>query len=203
MRRVAKRGIALPAAVLSLLLAAASASAYDMTIAPAGAITAESSALSFSDSNRIINVVCPVTFGGSLDSGPIQIASGNQFGLIDGVSVGTCSGGSAVGLVNSGWELTVNSVLGTAPNGLTGILFNIENYSKQYTIRVLGLTIVCLYRGTALGLMSVTGSNPYRTTSGTFLGNLIPKFSGHSACPPNARPTGALSFIPAQTITVT
>jgi hypothetical protein len=190
-------------AMVAMAFAVSNASAYDVSVSPAGGITADSSSLTFSDAGGLINIVCPVTLDGTLDSGPITIAAGNPFGTIDGVTIGACRGGSAVALIGDPWPLQINRVLGTLPNAATGLLFDVVGASFELTVSIFGIPVRCLYSGTAGALMGATGSNPY-TTSGTIsvLGNTVPKAGGSSVCPSSGRLNGTFNLDPQQTLTI-
>lgn len=204
MRKLKLLTISLTAAV-AFALSCATASAYDMSFSPGGLISADSLfSLTFSDSGGLINVACPVTLTGSVDNGPIAMRPFNWFGDFWSSSTGSCSGGAATVLLTSPpWEF--DRYLGTAPNGLTGLLFAAYGFSFEVTVTILRIPVRCLYRGSIGILMALSGSNPYTTsplTALTLLGNSIPKSSGSAACPSSGRVSGSLLLFPAQTVTV-
>lgn len=201
--RFFKLAVASLFAVLALGAAVQSAQAYDLSISPAGGV-ALSGILTFSDGGGVIRLTCPTTLSGSLDAGPVAAAAGSQLGAITSVRIGTCTGGTSVVLIGSGWPIVINTVLGTLPNAATGMLVDIQDFSWQLSFTVLGIPVACLFRGTAGGLFGLSGTTPYVTTgSFTVLGNTIPLASGAGACPRSGRFNGTLSgFTPAQTVTV-
>lgn len=189
-------------AFVAMAFSVSTASAYDASVSPAGGITATSSTLTFSDASSVIRIICPVTLTGSLNAGPITIAAGNSIGRISGVTIGTCAGGSAVALVGSGWNLTINSTLGTLPNAATGLAFDVNGAAFELTVRILGISVRCLYGGTAGALLGFTGANPYTSGGITVLGNTVPKVGGSGACPSSGRLNGAFALSPTQTVSV-
>lgn len=192
-------------AFAAMALSVSSASAYTATISPASTISATSSSVTFSDARRIINIICAVTLGGTLNAGPITIARGAAFGNIDSVNIRTCSGGSAIGLIEDGWALTLNDVPAGLPDNATGMLLDVNDASFELTVTILGFRVVCLYRGTAGANLAAidTGTNTYRTGSITTLtGVLVGKFSGAASCPSNGALNATFAVSPAQSVTV-
>jgi hypothetical protein len=189
-------------AFVAMAFSVSTASAYDASVSPAGAYTATSSTLTFSDGGGVIRIICPVTLTGSLNAGPITIAAGNSIGNISGVRIGTCAGGSAVALVANPWNLTINNVRGTLPNAATGLEFDVNGAAFELTVRILGISVRCLYGGTAGALLGFTGANPYTTGGITVLGNTVPRVSGSGVCPSSGRLNGSFALSPAQTVTV-
>lgn len=203
MFRFMRMVVAVVSAATMMAIAAAGASAYDMSVSPAGSFTATAATLTFSDGGGVINVACPVTLSGSLSAGSITMAAGNSVGSISGVSVGSCTGGSATALVGTSYDMRINTILGTLPNAATGLLFDVLGFSFEYTVRILTIQIRCLYSGTIGVLFGLSGTNPYTlSNSGVFLGNSVPKAAGHSACPSSGRFNGTMFISPGQTISV-
>jgi hypothetical protein len=189
-------------AVLAMGVVGQSASAYDLSVSPAGPVAA-SGTLTFSDAGGLINITCPYTFDATLDAGPVALSAGSQLGTVDVVSIGSCTGGSAVALVDDPWPIQVAAVLGTQPNALTGLLVDVVGFSWEINVSIFGIPMRCLYLGTLGALFNVTGTNPYATGSTlTTLGNAISKLGGSSTCPSSARFNGTLAFGPSQTLTV-
>lgn len=192
-------------AVLAMALSVQSAAAYDMTFTPGDVFSASTGAgtLRLSDGNGIINFSCPMTLEGALDTGPVPITAGSQFGTIDAVTVGSCAGGTIVTLTGVfGWALKTDTALGALPNGATGLQFTIEGFSWEITTRILGITVRCLYSGNLGAVAPLTGSNPYTTVSFTTLGSTIPKAAGAGACPASTRASGTFTLDAAQSLAV-
>lgn len=200
--RLFKLAFASLVAALAMGFSAQSASAYDLTISPAGGISAAGT-VSFSDAANVIRLICPQTLSGSLVAGPVSLSAGSQIGSIDTVTIGSCTGGSGLALVEAPWPIRISTHLGALPNGMTGFAAEIEGFAWELTVRILGIAVRCLYAGRLGALMGVTGSNPYTSGSLSLVGNTVPKYAGSGACPASARFDGTLSFRPAQTFTVT
>ncbi len=195
MRRF-RRAVAVAASTLAALAAMAGAAhGYTFTISPGGAFEQTSSALTFSDSGGLINVVCPVTLSGSLSTGEISTEAGSRFGTIDGARVGTCRGGSAVVLTGTASTLSVSGFLGTLPFGVTGLLYNVTTMAIQLNVSIIGIAVTCLYKGVTGKLVSLPN-----ILNSTILGTTMSLVSGSASCPSAGRLNGLLGIRPAQTV---
>lgn len=198
--------LAATVALVAMAFAVSSASAaYTGSLSPGGTIASTASSLTFSDSGGLINIVCPVTLTGSLLTGPIATTAGSNFGTVTRVAIGTCRNGSAAALVGTGWAMNINTVLGTLPNAATGLLIDIVGASFNIRTTILGITVNCLYRGTAGALIAAAGTNPYTVGSIAVLSGVsVPFSSGDAVCPSSGRLTGTFGVpAPAQTLTIT
>lgn len=186
-------------AVLTLGAAVQSASAYDASITPGGGFTATGT-VTFSDAGGLLNIACPYTFDGTFFNGPVPLTAGSQFGQVDAVTIGGCPGGSAITLNDEPWPLLLRTVLGSAPNAVTGLLFDISGFGWQLSWSIFGIPTICLYGGTigALAVISSSATIP----SITLLPNTVPKVNGSQNCPSSARFNGTLAVSPAHTIVI-
>lgn len=113
-----------------------------------------------------------------------------------------CSGGEASAFLALPWRIAINTVLGTAPRGLTGLLLNIGGAAANFT--VFGGLISCLYGG-ALGLLVPLTHRESVTcvaeTASSLSSTNIPLVRGSVGCPTFIHMTGEFRLFPAQTIT--
>lgn len=204
---------ALLGAVVAALTATTGASALEATIEPAGAIEAPSSGeLSFR--GGLITVRCPVTLGGTVNAGPIELSRGSQFGLVSDVRIGRCSGGTVERvLINNRervWPAKVEAVLpaGSAKEELRGILFFLERAAFQ--LATFGEAVGCLYEGPAFGLIRLTNLGENRAGAwlySTERAETLPiasfrLISGGELCPATGSFSGRVDLNPLLTLTV-
>lgn len=172
-----KLAVAVVVASATMAASAGSAAAFSIALS-GGPFTLTSNSVTFSDSGGLVRVSCAGTLEGTLDTGPIPLARGSAVGAVDGGAFDRCSGGGGAPLVVQPWDVEVESVQGTLPNGATGILLRLVDFQVLLTVTILGMPVSCLYAG-PLGIsLSLTGTNPYRTgTTATGLGSSL------SRCP--------------------
>jgi hypothetical protein len=190
-------------AAFAIACTADAATAIDMTVTPAGAATATSGGIAFSDGGGLVSVVCPLTLDETLGGGPIALAATNQIGVVSRATVGTCRGGTATLLLTTPWAIVINRVLGTLPGGMNGLLYDVTGFSVNLAVSILGISVNCLYGGSWGWLQAAGGTNPY-TLSATIqaLANLIPKVSGSASCPSTLRANGFFVQSPLQGATL-
>lgn len=194
-----KQRLLLAAAVALVMLAAVAgpASAFIATMVPGGAISSASvGKLTFGSSPTI---ACNVTLNGSLNEEAFALRANESFGSIAEVRTANCSGGSVSGILNLPWDLSVNAMLGTVPNEVTGMLFNLVGVSFEVTI--LGV-VNCLYSGTGAALLGVTATRTagnYTTAGISVLPVELPFIRGSGACPDSGGFRGSFGLAPAQT----
>ncbi len=204
---------ALLGAVLIALTAAAPAGALVAVVEPSGAIEAPSSG-EISFRGGLITIRCPVTLGGSVSGGPIEVSRGAQFGSLTDVRVGRCSGGSVERvLINNrerAWPAKIETVLpvGGTREELRGLLFFLERAAFQ--LATFGEAVACLYEGPAFGLIRAInlgedGSGGWRYSTERVDALTTASFrlvSGGELCPANGSFSGRFELRPLLTITV-
>lgn len=189
-------------AALSLGVAAQSASAYDVSISPAGGYALSTTRLTYSDTGGLISFSCPVTLYGSLAAGPSPLAAGTSLGSVTRAVLGACSTGSAAMATTRAWSVRISSVLGIAPYPLTGLQLDLVGFNFGFTGSFFGIPMNCRYAGTLSFLLGLSGANPYANGSASYLGNVVPFDSGDAVCPSAARFAGSAALSPSQTFTV-
>jgi hypothetical protein len=190
-------------ALVALFAATGVASAANATVEPGGAISSVSlGKVSFSGSG--ITIRCNLTLNGSLARGPIELLRGRTLGSIREVLIRECEGGNVSAILNLPYTITIETILGTIPSAITGLLFTLPR--AAFNLSVFGGFVNCLYEGTQgalLGLTAVAGTRePWRYTTGliTTLASRLPLRSG-SGCPPEGTMNGTFSLT-RQTISV-
>jgi len=215
------------AAALALVVfsaLAATATAASVSLSPAGGITATSlGLLTFSASGA--EARCTVTLRGELNRGLIGKVAGNEIGRITAAEIVTCSQNSGrVQTESLPWRINYQTILGTLPNAVTGVLFVLTNNGPTETrrsatsgigfiVEVFG--VQCLYRGPVGSLLAVTlreaeegrGRGPAaRYTTGLITTGSpaslseTPLFSGGFLCPSRGALVGRFSLT-TQTLT--
>lgn len=184
-------------ALVALTAASSGASAASFRISPGGAISSPSvGKLSFTGSG--LTIACNVTLNGTLSNALLLKVAGTVFGAVTAVRIANCEGGNVSGVLNLNWPLKYNSILGTLPEAVTGILFDIERAS--FNLSTFFELVNCLYEGTAGALLSVSGRNPYTTGGIRALETVrLPLHEGEG-CPATGSMRGSFT-ITAQTIT--
>lgn len=181
MRRTA---IQLALAVLLAGVLSAPASAATILAAPAGSVSASSSAYDISTSSGDIS--CTASFSGNL-APSISASSGASWGGFTSGGLSSCiPTGPVIGppyliLFSLPSVQTVRSILGTPPN-ITGVLVTRTNVTLSFN--VLGVT--CLYSGTVGYLapfVSLLGGARAVGTFTALAGSTIPKIFGPISCP--------------------
>lgn len=194
-------------ALVALFAVVGSAVASEATVSPAGAIASASEGkLSFTGGSFTIR--CNVTLNGSLLRGPIRTEGTGQLGSITEVQIRECEGGSVSGVLfreeeGRAWAIRLVRTLGTAPNSVTGLLFNIVG--AKFQLSVFGEAVNCLYAGDNGALMALTATRTagvYTTGRITALATALPLVSGGFLCPSSGTMAGRFN-ITAQTITIT
>jgi len=191
------------AALALMAFAAVSTSAsaaYTAEISPAGEIEGISNGrVTFGSGPEI---ECNLTLYSNLNSS-VSVEVGASLGSVTEVEIEECEGGSGVVVLNLPWSLTIAAILGTAPDNMTGLLFDINNAS--FNLSVFEGIVNCLYQGTAGALLAAvdTGTNTYSTGNIEVLEEIqLPKHSGSFLCPGEGGLEGEFSVEPSQSITV-
>jgi hypothetical protein len=143
-------------ATASLTLAAASNSAFaeKFTISPAGSITATSLG-SFVFRSPAVNVSCPITLSGTLQS---AAAVFGEAGAVTSVRGTEACRGATVRADATPWTIVVGGWLGTLPSGLTGIRADIYNAGFLFNVNILGIEAKCDYFGKISTLAPLSSS---------------------------------------------
>lgn len=185
-------------ALVALMVATATASAFTAAVSPGGAISSASEGkVRFKGGSTTIE--CNLTLRGSLNSS-VTLTAGQPLGRISGVEIANCSGGNSVTVLNLEWTLEYTGTEGELPNEVSGVNFKVKNAS--FNLGLFGGFINCLYQGDEPSILNVTGTNPY--TSSTIRTNgtaTIPLHSG-SGCPSTGTMTGTFRLAPSQEIRV-
>lgn len=187
--------------VLAFGAVAQTASAYDLTFSPGGAFSASTAALTLADAGNTTNITCSASLEGDFETAAVPAAAGSQFGLVDAATIAPCNLGTVTAL--PGWALRVTGFGGTLPNALTSLQFTLDDFAMEVTVRVVGITLRCLYGGDLAATGALSGSNPYTLASFQALGTTLPKLSGIAACPSSFRANGTFTLGSAQTLTIT
>lgn len=182
--------------IAAFAVGAGAAAAGEFQFSPGGTITGASlGAVTFSSNG--ITITCNLTLRGTVTSARVPKVAGTSYGEITSVSIGRCSGGTAV-VLNLPWPVTYNSILGSLPERVTGVSLTVSGTGFKLT--TLGLE--CLYGGSVTSLLAVTGSNPY--TTGLYAipsGSSVPFVSGSPLCPRTGSMNGTFGISPQQTVT--
>ncbi|HEX4804591.1 MAG TPA: hypothetical protein VFU94_01715 [Conexibacter sp.] len=183
-------------ALLAAALGSGVAAAGEFQFNPGGTITGTSlGPVTFSSNG--ITITCNLTLRGTVTSSRVPKVAGTSYGAITAVSIGRCSGGTAA-VLGLPWPVTYDAILGTLPEGVTGVQLTIER--TGFALNTLGLE--CLYGGTLTSLLAVTGRNPY--TTGLYAipsGSSVPLVRGGILCPTTGTMTGTFGISPTQTVT--
>lgn len=183
-------------AVVAFAAVSGTAAAGEFQFSPGGAITGASlGPVTFSGSG--ITITCNLTLRGTVTSARVPKVAGTSYGEITSVSVGRCTGGTA-SVLNLPWPVVYNSILGSLPEGVTGVSLTVQR--AGFKLNSLGLE--CLYGGSLTSLLAVTGSNPY--TTGLYAipsGSSVPFVSGSPLCPRTGSMSGTFGISPTQTVT--
>jgi hypothetical protein len=191
--------------LVALLAMGGVAAAANATISPAGEIGAVNlGKLSFTGGG--ITVRCNLTIQSTLARGPIELARGRTFGRTFEVKIAECEGGQvSAPLLNLPWTLTIESILGTIPSAITGLLFTLQRAS--FNLSVFGGFVNCLYegpQGALLAMTAVAGTRePWRYQNGliTMLATRLPLIRGGFGCPSEGTMSGTI-FPTGETISV-
>jgi hypothetical protein len=196
MLRSIRRALLAAVALVALTVGAGTAVAGEFQFNPGGTITGTSlGPVTFSSNG--ITITCPLTLRGTVTSNRVPKVAGTSYGEVTSVTVGRCSGGTAR-VLNLPWPVTYNAILGTLPEGVTGVSLTVER--TGFLLNTIGLE--CLYGGTITSLLAVTGTNPY--TSGLYEippGSSAPFVRGSFLCPRTGTMTGTFAISPTQTVT--
>jgi len=193
-------------ALVAMAFAASSANAVEMSISPAGAISAASSSLTFSGEG--ISIICAATLSGTVARGPIPVRAEAQYGEITGVRWAECSGGTIERPLSLPWRILISRTLPAVESlttrNLTGILSALVG--TAINLSAFGGFVNCLYAGTAGGLASFTHtgreSTSYTVAAIRSLSEItVPFISGSGLCPRNGTFAGTFTFS-TQTVTL-
>ncbi|MGN6188150.1 MAG: hypothetical protein ACTHOE_04575 [Conexibacter sp.] len=183
-------------AIAAMALAGGSAAAGEFQFRPGGAITGASlGPVTFSGNG--ITITCNLTLRGTVTSARVPKVAGTSYGEITSVTIGRCSGGTA-SVLGLPWPVVYNAILGTLPEGVTGVSLTIQR--TGFLLNTIGLE--CLYGGSVTSLLGVTGRNPY--TTGLYAipsGSSVPFVRGSFLCPRTGTMTGTFGLSPTQTVT--
>lgn len=135
--------LATACAVVALGWDAGGAGAYDMDdIDPAGSVSMPSAGkVSFGETPQ---VSCNITLNGSIEP-EVQMIRGEDLGSVTSVSIRNCEGGSISAVLDLPWPIEYESVEGTLPNEITGLVGNMEGVALN--VSVFGGIVNCLYSG--------------------------------------------------------
>ena len=207
MRKWMRQVLSVSSALVVLVLAVGSAGAVEMTVAPAGEITATAGRLTFEGEG--IAITCPVTLRANVLRGPIPVRAEAQYGEVTGVAIGLCSGGSIERPLHLPWRILVSRSLPEAgsltPRNTTGVLSVVVGAAVN--LGVFSGIVNCLHEGTLGGLATLTHtageSTSYFTRSIASLEVIsVPLVRGGFGCPANAHFAGSLTFTAIQTVTL-
>lgn len=202
-------------AAAGLLAAAAyaasisSATASSFNVSPGGSITAASQGL-VTFSTSVVNVFCRVTLSGSVARGPIAKQRLNQFGSI--TSAGrTCNDiqpGTPISVVplNLPWRLRYDTILGSLPDAVSGLLFWVNPFSFRMLVSgFMDCSIIVNLQGRLGVLTRVAGAARYATNLLRLLTQRPDIITQHSGLCPSAvlasGLSGDFSLTPRQTLT--
>jgi hypothetical protein len=192
------------ATLMALVVAAltGTASAASFRIASGGSILL-ASRLQATFSSGSPEISCELTFAGTISTGLLTKVAGTQFGSITGVRIleEGCRGGilQSGGILGLSWPLRYQSILGTLPSEVNGILFTIERVA--FKLEIYGGFVECLYSGNSGFLMLLSGTNPYTPTFINALSTALRLVSGGFGCPSTGSFFGVFGLSPTQTIT--
>lgn len=191
-------------ALVALLGVVGSAAASESTVSPGGSISSASEGqLTFS--GGLFSIRCNVTLNGNLLRGPIRTEGTEVIGSITEVTIAreTCSGGRVEGVLALPWNMRQVRILGTAPNSVTGVLFEIVG--AKFLLSVFGEAVNCLYEGNPGSLQTYVTTRTagvYTTGTTTALGTAMRLVSGGELCPATGSMRGTFRTSPVQTITI-
>lgn len=152
--------------------------AASFQIEPGGSITATSSrnaTFSAGEGAESSSVTCALTLLGTFVHGTITKTTGTTIGSITGLRWGSCSGGEIEAVLNLPWRLTYNSILGTLPEGVTGMLVTINGMALSFSVFI-GF-FECLYRGDVGALIAMTRTTGSTYSTGTLITLFLPAMS--------------------------
>lgn len=196
MSRRVRLAMVVAIAIVAFAAAAGTAAAGEFQFSPGGAITGASlGAVTFSSNG--ITITCNLTLRGTVTSARVPKVAGTSYGEITSVSIGRCSGGTA-SVLGLPWPVVYNSILGTLPEGVTGVSLTVQR--TGFLLNTIGLE--CLYGGSVSSLLAVTGTNPY--TTGLYAipsGSSVPFVRGSFLCPTTGSMSGTFGISPQQTVT--
>jgi hypothetical protein len=207
MHRPAKYIAIAAIALIALLAAAGTASAFRLTIRPGGAISAASLGnLTFEAG---VSIACPITLNGSLLTSA-TIVAGTRLGTITEATWNSshCEGGEiSMFLVELAWNISLDSIPAGLPNEVRGFSIRISSFATRYS--TLGGFINCLYayRSERFMLASVSvartaSAGVYTTGLWGIQGNTSSLVSGGFACPGTGSYRGTFGLNPTQTLTI-
>lgn len=189
--------------VTALLAHASSASAYDATFEPSGAMSIASiGGVTFEMSG--IELICNVTLSGSLNASfeDLEVDTDQDVGEITRVNWNSCSGGSVRAVLGLEWNVAWDNAAGTLPSSISSVSFTIEDFEWQWA--VIGGFFNCLYQGDLPLEMAMNRTRTlgtYTTSTLSVVGAPLDKGSG-SLCAGTMGVTGAFSMSPTQTLVV-
>jgi hypothetical protein len=186
MRTLSRASLSTVLALALVTLANAGAGAATLTASPGGLILASSLTRI-----EVAGVSCNVGLRGTIRSEAISKVNGETVGRITEAII-PCEGTASARPLNLPWEIKFNSILGSLPSNITGVLMIIQNVQ----IVSEGLFLACLYQGDVPVLLGLTGNNPYNTGLLTPLTNSLPRVSGGFLCPSTISLTGEYRFTP-------
>ncbi len=201
-----RAALVVSAALVAMAFAVSSANAVEMSISPAGAISASSSNITFSGEG--LGIICAVTLSGIVARGPIPVRAEAQYGEITGVRWEGCSGGTIERPLGLPWRILISSTLPAVERlttrNLTGILSALVG--TAINLSSFGGFVNCLYAGTTGGLASFTHtgreSTSYTVAAIGSLSEIRVQFiSGSGLCPRTGSFAGTFTFS-TQTVTL-
>jgi hypothetical protein len=188
-------------AVVALLAAVGSASAFTATVSPAGNYTATGAGVLFS--SGATEIICNVTLTGTLAASIAEVErSGRTIGATQTARISGCNNGATVTALNLPWSNTTTSVSGTLPDNATAQNFSVNNSS--FNLSLFGGFANCLYQGNAAAIMPLTdtGTNTYSATNIETDGTRTIALHSGFGCPNSGSMEGTFRLGTTQSITV-
>jgi hypothetical protein len=170
---------------LALTLQSGSVLAASFRVEPQGNIAMSSVGKVTFFSGGGIETECELTLNGTVSSALLPKVAGTTWGSVTAARVNEA--GCEEGAIESSdflglpWSIKYNSILGTLPEGVWGLLFAIEGWAVN--MRAYSLFVNCLYRGAPGFSVDTSGGNPYETRGAGSLRTAMPRFRGTFLCP--------------------
>ena len=191
-------------ALVALFAVAATASAHNATISPAGEASQVSSGKVTFRAGEI-RIECNLTLAGTLASSVSNLERPEErqsLGSVRSVRWAECVGGNVESVLGTPWNILYTGETGAMPNEVSSVQFTVQN--AQFLLSTFGGFARCLYAGESPVSMAATRtrtagvytSGNIRTTESAF--SLVSGFG----CPSSGNMTGTFTMSPTQTITV-
>lgn len=191
-------------AMTAFIMSSAAAMANSFSITPGGNITAASQGL-VTLATSVLTTFCRMTLSGSLARGLIAKQRLNQFGSITSGGT-TCNPVSGTPItmtyVNLPWRIRYETILGSLPTAVTGILFHLNPVALSFNINGMPCTMTFNLQGILSVLTRVSGLS-YATNLLRLLTRAPDTTSGSGFCPTAPLTVGLagdFSLTPRQTL---